>query len=123
MSGTAERSAPSGSDAETGPGFRRYVLVWAGLMCIVVVEVVLTYAGLTAPALLLALLSLAFIEAALALLYFMHLRYERPILFWSLIPALVFVLVLFNHLWPDAFRLTSMRLPVSTSTARPGGTP
>lgn len=92
-------------------------------MCIVVVEVVLTYAGLTAPALLLALLSLAFIEAALALLYFMHLRYERPILFWSLIPALVFVLVLFNHLWPDAFRLTSMRLPVSTSTARPGGTP
>lgn len=92
-------------------------------MCIVVVEVVLTYAGLTAPALLLALLSLAFIEAALALLYFMHLRYERPILFWSLIPALVFVLVLFDHLWPDAFRLTSMRLPVSTSTVRPGGTP
>jgi heme/copper-type cytochrome/quinol oxidase subunit 4 len=123
VSGTAERSALSGSVAETGPGFRLYVLVWAGLICIVVVEVVLTYAGLTAPALLLALLSLAFIEAALALLYFMHLRYERPSLFWTLIPALVFVLVLFDHLWPDAFRLTSMRLPVSTSTAPPGGSP
>ena len=123
MNGRTEGTAPSGSVTETGPGFRLYVLVWAGLICIVVIEVVLTYAGLTAPALLLALLSLAFIEAALALLYFMHLRYERPILFWSLIPALVFVLVLFDHLWPDAFRLTSMRLPVSTSTAPPGGTP
>lgn len=88
-------------------------------MGIVVVEVLLTYAGLTPTALLLALLSLAFIEAALALLYFMHLRYERPILFWTLIPALVFVLVLFDHLWPDAFRVTSMRLPVSTDTSPP----
>jgi heme/copper-type cytochrome/quinol oxidase subunit 4 len=92
-------------------------------MGIVLVEVLLTYARLTPTALLLALLSLAFIEAALALLYFMHLRYERPILFWTLIPALVFVLVLFDHLWPDAFRVTSMRLPVSTNTAPPGGTP
>jgi cytochrome c oxidase subunit IV len=123
VSGTAERTAPSGTIAEPGPGFKLYVLVWAGLMGIVVVEVLLTYAGLTPTALLLALLSLAFIEAALALLYFMHLRYERPILFWTLIPALVFVLVLFDHLWPDAFRVTSMRLPVSTNTAPPGGTP
>ncbi len=92
-------------------------------MCIVVAEVFLAYAGLTPRALLLALLSLAVIEAAVALLYFMHLRYERPILFWSLIPALVFVLVLFDHVWPDAFRLTSMRLPVSTKTAPPDSTP
>ncbi len=119
MSGTAEGTASSGSVSKTGPGFRFYVLVWAGLMGIVVVEVFLTYAGLTPRALLLALLSLAVIEAAVALLYFMHLRYERPILFWSLIPALVFVLVLFDHLWPDAFRLTSMRLSVTTKAAPP----
>lgn len=117
------RPAPSGSVAESGPRFRLYVLIWAGLLCIVVVEVLVTYAGLRPATLLVALLSLALIEAALALLYFMHLRYERPILFWSLIPALVFVLVLFDHLWPDAFRATSMRLPVSTKTAPPGGTP
>lgn len=123
MSGTAGRTAPSETIAEPGPRFRLYVLVWAGLMGIVVVEVLLTYAGLTPTALLLALLSLAFIEAALALLYFMHLRYERPILFWTLIPALVFVLVLFDHLWPDAFRVTSMRLPVSTNTSPPGIAP
>lgn len=118
-----ERTALAGSVAETGPGFRFYVLVWVGLMGIVLVEVYLTYAGLTPRALLFALVSLAVIEAAVALLYFMHLRYERRILFWSLIPALVFVLVLFDHLWPDAFRVTSMRLPVSTTTARPGSTP
>ncbi len=123
MSGTAERTASSGNVAKTGPDFRFYVLVWAGLMGIVVVEVILTYARLTPRALLLALLSLAVIEATMALLYFMHLRYERRILFWSLIPALVFVLVLFDHLWPDAFRLTSMRLPVGTKTAPPGNAP
>ena len=121
MNGTAERTVAPGSLAETGPSFRFYVFVWAGLLGIVAVEVFLTYAGLKPSALLLALLSLAVIEAAVALLYFMHLRYERRILFWSLIPALVFVLVLFDHLWPDAFRLTSMRLPVSTSTAPPPG--
>ncbi|MEP6550236.1 MAG: cytochrome C oxidase subunit IV family protein [Gemmatimonadales bacterium] len=123
MSGTAERTVAPGSVAEAGgPSFRFYVLVWVGLMGIVVVEVFLTYAGLTPRGFLLALLSLAVIEAAIALLYFMHLRYERRILFWSLIPALVFVLVLFDHLWPDAFRVTSMRLPVSTSGTPPGGT-
>jgi hypothetical protein len=41
----------------------------------------------------------------------MHLKYERASLFWSLIPALLFVLVLLDHLWPDALRLTSLRAP------------
>lgn len=103
------------------PGMKFYAVLWAGLLGIVVVEVLLTYAGLRPLALTLSLLSLALIEAGVALMYFMHLKYERPILFWSLIPALVFLLVLFDHLWPDAFRVTSMRLPVSTSSTPAGG--
>jgi hypothetical protein len=43
-------------------------------------------------------------------MYFMHLRYERRVLFWSLVPALIFVLLMLNHLWRDAARMISLRL-------------
>jgi caa(3)-type oxidase subunit IV len=109
------------AESSSGPGMRLYAVLWGGLLGVVVVEVLLTYAGLRPLALTISLLALALIEASVALLYFMHLKYERRILFWSLIPALVFVLVLFDHLWPDAFRVTSMRLPVSASSTPAGG--
>lgn len=88
-----------------------YVIVWLGLILIVGAEVLLAYAHLRTPILLAALLALAVLEAGAALLFFMHLKYERPTLFWSMIPALIFVLVLMDHLWPDAVRLTSLRAP------------
>ncbi len=61
--------------------------------------------------LLAALLSLASLEAGLGVMYFMHLRYERRALFWSLIPTVVFVLLMLNHLWRDAHRLITHRFP------------
>jgi cytochrome c oxidase subunit 4 len=103
------------------PGMRFYVVLWAGLLAIVVVEVLLTYAHLRTLALAIALVALALIEAGVALMYFMHLKYERRILFWSLIPALVFVLVMFDHFWPDALRVRSMALPAASSSTPAGG--
>jgi len=100
---------------------RFYLILWAGLLGIVIVEVLLAYAHLRPLALTLSLVALALVEAGVALMYFMHLKYERRILFWSLIPALVFVLVMFDHLWPDAFRVTSMRLPTAASSTPAGG--
>jgi hypothetical protein len=88
-----------------------YVMVWIGLICIVGAEVLLAYAHLRTPVLLAALLALAAIEALAALLFFMHLRYERATLFWTLVPALVFVFLLMDHIWPDAFRLAALRAP------------
>lgn len=90
---------------------KQYVAVWMGLLLIVGVEVLLTYRHLAPGTLLAFLLVLAFIEAALGVMYFMHLRYERPSLFWSLIPYLLFALALMDHVWPDAFRLLHQRLP------------
>ncbi len=90
---------------------RLYLVVWAGLVLIVGIEVLLTYEHLPVRTLLAWLLVLAFIEAGLGVMYFMHLKYERPTLFWSLIPALLFVLVLMDHFWPDALRLMHQRLP------------
>jgi cytochrome c oxidase subunit 4 len=95
-------------DMGHGPGTRLYVTVWIGLLVIVGIEVALTYAGLGRGELLAALLALATLEAGLGLMYFMHLRYERRVMFWSLIPALVFALAMMNHLWRDAARMISL---------------
>lgn len=93
------------------PDLRLYVLIWIALLVIVGAEVGLTYLHLPTGTQLGALLALAFIEASLGVLYFMHLRYERAILLWSLVPTLLFVLVMMDHIWPDALRLLHLRLP------------
>jgi cytochrome c oxidase subunit IV len=94
--------------AAPGPGMRLYLAVWLGLLLIVAAEVALTYAGLPTGTLLAALLVLAVLEAGLGLMYFMHLRYERRALFWSLIPGLIFVFIMMNQFWSDAHRLRSL---------------
>jgi F0F1-type ATP synthase membrane subunit b/b' len=40
----------------------------------------------------------------------MHLKYENSRLFWSLIPILIFVMFMMNHVWPDAFRMARLSL-------------
>ncbi len=94
-----------------GAGMRTNTAIWLGLLLIVAAEVALTYARPASGLLLAGLLALAFLEAGIAVMYFMHLRYERRILFWSLIPGLLFVLVLLNHLWRDATRLILLSRP------------
>jgi caa(3)-type oxidase subunit IV len=90
------------------PSMRLYVIVWLALLVIVGAEVALTYARPSAGRLLSGLLALALVEAGLGVMYFMHLKYERRILFWSLIPALVFVFIMMNQFWSDAERLRSL---------------
>jgi caa(3)-type oxidase subunit IV len=100
----------AGETATHEPRLRVYVTVWICLLGIVAIEVALTRARLPAGSLVLALLALAIIEAAIGVMYFMHLRYERRLLFWCLIPALVFVLVMMNQFWSDAHRLRTLLL-------------
>jgi cytochrome c oxidase subunit IV len=55
------------------------------------------------------LLALAVCGGALAVMYFMHLAQERRSLFLTLIPAVIFVLLMMNMIWSDSFRLLHMR--------------
>ena len=86
--------------------------IWAAMLAIVALEVVVTYARPSMPVLISALLLLASAQAFLGLMYFMHLRYERAILGWSMVGALLFVLAMMNQLWPDALRVFRLRLHV-----------
>jgi cytochrome c oxidase subunit IV len=88
-----------------------YVAVWVGLIVIVAIETALTYSHMSPGRLVASLLVLAIIEAGVALRYFMHLKYEPPALAWTLIPAVVFALLMLNQIWVDAHRLSTLRFP------------
>jgi cytochrome c oxidase subunit IV len=92
------------------PGTKFYLIVWAALLLIVALEVILTYQHLAPGTLLASLLVLAFVEATLGVMYFMHMRYEKSVLFWSLVPYLLMCFFMLNHIWRDAARVISMKV-------------
>ena len=83
--------------------------VWFGLLGLTLVEVILAYQQLPLQTMLSLLMVLSIIKAALIIAYFMHLRYEQPSLFVTLIPALVFILIMMTAIFADSSRLAHMR--------------
>jgi len=84
----------------------RYVTVYAVILVIAALQFVIAYSGGSGPQMLSRMLILAVIEAALALLYFMHLADNRGLL-WFVVIFTVFVLLAMQYGWTDAFRLSS----------------
>jgi cytochrome c oxidase subunit IV len=98
-------------DSGNDPGMGLNALIWTGLLLIAGLEVFMTYRGLSTHGLLAVLLILAFVEAGIALLYFMHLKFERPLLLWSFVISVAFVILMMNQVWPDAYRMVSIGHP------------
>jgi heme/copper-type cytochrome/quinol oxidase subunit 4 len=98
------------SEANAIPGMKSNAGILVVLLCIVGIEVVLTYQHMGTHKLIVSLLVLAFIEAGLAVMYFMHMKYERPTFFWEVILVMLFILLMLEHLWPDALRLEHLRV-------------
>jgi cytochrome c oxidase subunit 4 len=94
--------------AET-TGLKIVFSVWFGLLGLTVLEVILAYRQLPLQTMLSILMVLSVIKAALIIAYFMHLRYEQPSLFVTLIPALVFILIMMTVIFADSSRLAHMR--------------
>ncbi|MGA3325900.1 MAG: cytochrome C oxidase subunit IV family protein [Terriglobia bacterium] len=88
---------------------RVFLIVWFWLLAFTGVEVFLGYKQLELKLMLVLLMGLSVIKAALIIAYFMHLRYERPSMAATLMPALVIVIVLMNIFLPDSLRLLHMR--------------
>lgn len=55
------------------------------------------------------MLSVAVIQAILAVSFFMHLGSEKPMLRIALIPGTLFVLVMMNMIWADSYRLMVLK--------------
>jgi caa(3)-type oxidase subunit IV len=94
---------------KSGNTIAKYLPVYFSLLAIAVLEVILAYQHFSTGALLAILLALAACGGTLALRYFMHLAQETRGLFLTLIPAVVFVLLMMNMIWSDSFRLLRMR--------------
>jgi len=86
-----------------------FMIVWGFLLAFTAVEVILAYQRLDLRLMLVILMTLSVVKAALIISYFMHLRYDRPSLAWTLMPALVFVIVMMFVVFPDSVRLFYMR--------------
>lgn len=80
------------------------------LLALTVIEVFLAYKQVPLVLMLTILIGLSLIKAALILAYFMHLRYERMSLVYTLIPMLVICVCLLFIFFPDSFRALNLRI-------------
>ncbi len=83
--------------------------VWITLLILTAAEVFLAYQHLPIKEMLGILMTLSIVKASLIIAYFMHLRYEKPSMAATLMPALVMVILLMFMIFPDSFRLLAMR--------------
>jgi cytochrome c oxidase subunit 4 len=86
-----------------------FLAILGALLALTVVEVFLAYIQVPLVLMLTILVGLSLIKAALILAYFMHLRYERMSLVYTLIPMLVICICLLFIFFPDSFRLLGLR--------------
>jgi heme/copper-type cytochrome/quinol oxidase subunit 4 len=94
------------SPAQNSNGMRTTYIVYGAILAMAVVQVVVAMVmGPSLPRMLI----LAAIQAYLAVMFFMHLKDEKPSLRLALIPGTLFVLVMLNMVWADSFRLIHMR--------------
>ena len=94
------------SQAQTSNGMRTNIIIYVAILAIAVIQVVV---AITMGPSLGRMLILAAIQAYLAVMFFMHLREEKPSLRLALIPGTIFVLVMMNMIWADSYRLIHLR--------------
>jgi cytochrome c oxidase subunit IV len=94
-----------------GPaGMSWFLKVWAMLLVLTGVEIFLAYEELPVHIMLILLMGLSLIKAAMIVAYFMHLRYERTSLVWTLVPATIFVFVMMTVFFSDSLRIVRLGL-------------
>jgi len=94
------------SQTTSSSGMGSAIGVYVGILAIAIIQIAV---ALTMGPSLGRMLVLAAIQAYLAVMFFMHLRDEKPSLRLALIPGTLFVLVMMNMIWADSFRLMIMK--------------
>ncbi|MCS7173587.1 MAG: cytochrome C oxidase subunit IV family protein [Armatimonadetes bacterium] len=90
-------------ERHTGHGYALYGVTWFWLLVVTVAEIWITLIHLPRPVLITGLVGMAILKAALIMAYFMHLRYERPVVaaIFS-IPIAILLVALFAVVGMDA---------------------
>jgi heme/copper-type cytochrome/quinol oxidase subunit 4 len=86
-------------------GAKKYIIVYVAILAIAALQFVVAYSNISAGQMFTRMLILAVVEAALGLLFFMHLADNRGLL-WFVVIFTVFVLLAMQYGWTDSFRLS-----------------
>jgi cytochrome c oxidase subunit IV len=84
----------------------KYVVIYVCILAIAGLQFVVAYSNIDSSQMLVRMLVLAIIEAALAILFFMHLWMESRGLLWFVVIFTVFVLLAMQYGWTDSFRIS-----------------
>jgi cytochrome c oxidase subunit IV len=86
-----------------------FMWVWFWLLALTLVETLLAYLKLAPHPMLIILVGLSLIKSALIVAYFMHMRFEKIGLFLTIVPALVFCLMMILiFVFPDSIRIVQL---------------
>jgi heme/copper-type cytochrome/quinol oxidase subunit 4 len=85
----------------------KYVVIYVCILAIAGLQFVVAYSNIDSSQMLVRMLFLAIVEAALAILFFMHLWMENRGLLWFVVVFTVFVLLAMQYGWTDSFRLSN----------------
>jgi cytochrome c oxidase subunit 4 len=97
-----EQMAHAAEPAHEG-GYRIYAVTWFWLLAITVLELAVVILGVPKVLLAITLITMAILKAALIMAYFMHLRYEKLSLIYTVVVPMFFLaIVLFSAVGPDA---------------------
>jgi cytochrome c oxidase subunit IV len=85
------------------------LIVYVCILALAGLQILIAYGHADVRQLFVRMVVVAFVQAGLAVLFFMHMRLERRVLGFSLGLYTIFVLFMMNMIWSDSFRLLHMR--------------
>lgn len=107
----------SSSIAHSVP-LRGYIAVFGALLVLTVVTVAVASLDLSEGTTVLVAVTIATLKAALVAMFFMHLKGEKPLVFWSLgLTAVLFAALFAFVLWTEGDRLVGTRFLDAFGTA------
>jgi len=92
------------AEAHKSSGMGKDLAVFACILALAGIQFLIAYQDISASQMFVRMLSVAVVEAALAVLFFMHLADNRGLL-WFVGIFTVFVLLALQYGWTDSFRI------------------
>lgn len=110
MTDTHLRESPAPEEAHVAGSYRVYGVVWFWLLVITMLELGAVLVHFPRTLLIFSLLIMALMKAALIIAYFMHLRYEKLSLVYTVVTPMFFLaIVIFAFMGPDALSVLHKR--------------
>jgi cytochrome c oxidase subunit 4 len=92
---------------DVGVQVRGYLAVFGALLVLTVITVAVSYLNLPMTPTVIIAVAIASVKASLVAMFFMHLKGERPMVYWSLgLTAVLFVALFAFVLWSEGDHLT-----------------